>query len=148
MIRVLGVFIVSFALALSVPLAANERIGLIKVLWGTAVIKRGGIEVPAQPGEPLFVNDVIETAEESAVGMTFTDNSRVSLGAKSVFSVEEYIFSRPGQDNSFEAKLDRGSLTAASGKIARSRPLSMRILTPTTVLGVKGTEFALRVGEE
>lgn len=148
MIRTFIVLVVCFSFALSLPVAANERIGVIKVTWGTVVIKRNGAEIMAKPGTALFAGDVVETGDESAAGMTFTDNSRVSLGSKSLFSIQEYAFSRPGQPDSFQAKLERGSLTAASGKIARSRPLSMRILTPTTVLGVKGTEFAMRVAEE
>jgi len=131
------------------PLAlAEERIGLIKVVWGEVSILRDGGSLPAKPGDPVFVADVIETAENSAVGMTFTDNSRISLGAGSVLTIQAYVLSRPGQPDSFVARLERGSLTAASGRIAKSRPLAMRVLTPTTVLGVKGTEFALRVEDE
>ncbi|MEM1161892.1 MAG: FecR domain-containing protein [Pseudomonadota bacterium] len=126
--------------------AAADQIGQIKVASGDVVIERNGTEIEAKSGEALFEKDVIRTGENSAVGMTFTDNSRVSLGPDSKLSLETYAYSRPGKPNSFDARLDRGSLTAASGKIAKSRPLAMRVLMPTTVLGVKGTVVAARVG--
>lgn len=126
---------------------AGERIGLIKVASGDVRIVRRGAETPATAGAALFEKDTVRTGENSAAGMTFTDNSRLSLGPESELSLEAYAFSRPGRRNSFEARLKRGSLTATSGQIAKSRPLAMRVLMPTTVLGVKGTTLAVRVGD-
>lgn len=148
--RILGVFVLLWAVmsGWSGAALAADRIGLIKVASGDVVILRGGAEVPATPGTALEESDVIRTGDNSAVGMTFTDNSRMSLGPNSELALTSYAFSRPGQPDSFEARLNNGSLTAASGRIAKSRPLAMRVLTPTTVLGVKGTEFALRVAGE
>ena len=127
------------------PAAAAERIGQIKVASGDVRILRGAQQITAEPGVAIFQSDVIETGPNSAVGMTFTDNSRISLGPDSRLSMEAYVYRRPGRRDSFDARLERGSLTAASGRIAKSRPLAMRVLTPTTVLGVKGTTFAVRV---
>ena len=121
---------------------AEERIGQIKVVSGDAIVVRDGAESPAEAGTPLFEGDVIRTGDNSAVGMTFTDNSRLSMGPNSELSIENYAYSRPGRQNSFDARLKSGSLTASSGQIAKSRPLAMRILMPTTVLGVKGTTIA------
>lgn len=127
---------------------AADKIGQVKVASGEVTILRGGQQIPVEAGTELFEQDIIKTGENSAVGMTFTDNSRMSLGPQSELSLEAYSYQKPGKPNSFDARLKNGSLTAASGKITKSRPLAMRVLTPTTVLGVKGTEFAVRVSEE
>lgn len=127
---------------------AAEKIGQVKVVSGDVTILRDGQAIPAEAGSELFEKDVIKTGENSAIGMTFSDNSRVSLGPVSELALETYAFQKPGKPDSFEARLQNGSLTAASGKISKSRPLAMRVLTPTTVLGVKGTEFAVRVSDE
>ena len=124
---------------------AADKIGQIKVASGDVTIERNGQKLPAAPGVELFENDIVATGDASAVGMTFTDNSRMSLGPKSSLTLESYAYQAPGRENGFDARLRRGSLTAASGAIAKSRPLAMRVLMPTTVLGVKGTEFAVRV---
>lgn len=125
---------------------AEERIGQIKVVSGQVAILSKGTEAPAKAGTPLFEGDVVTTGDNSAVGMTFSDNSRMSMGPNSELSIEAYAYSRPGRRDSFDARLKRGSLTATSGQIAKSRPLAMRVLMPTTVLGVKGTTLAARVG--
>ena len=127
---------------------AADKIGQIKVSSGEVTILRNGQMIPAEAGTELQESDIIKTGANSAVGMTFTDNSRISLGPDSELSLEAYAYRKPGKPDSFDARLNDGSLTAASGKIVKSRPLAMRVLTPTTVLGVKGTEFAVRVGKE
>ncbi|MEM7057489.1 MAG: FecR domain-containing protein [Pseudomonadota bacterium] len=127
---------------------AAEKIGQVKVASGDVIILRDGQAIPAEAGSELLEKDVVKTGANSAIGMTFTDNSRLSLGPESELLLENYAYRSPGKPDSFEARLQNGSLTAASGKISKSRPLAMRVLTPTTVLGVKGTEFAVRVSEE
>lgn len=124
---------------------AEERIGQIKITSGEVTITRGGETIVAETGAELFEKDVIMTGENSAVGMTFTDNSRMSLGPNSTVALDVYSYQAAGRRDGFDARLERGSLTASSGDIAKSRPLAMRVLMPTTVLGVKGTEFAVRV---
>ena len=143
-----GIIFCLLIYAVAVPDSkAADRVGQVKVVSGDAVVISKGVETPAKAGTPLFEGDVIRTGENSAVGMTFTDNSRLSMGPKSEVSIESYAYSRPGKRDSFDARLSRGSLTATSGQIAKSRPLAMRVLMPTTVLGVKGTTLAARVGD-
>lgn len=124
---------------------AAERIGQVKVASGDVKIERAGQVVPVETGTELFEQDVVVTGPNSAVGMTFTDNSRMSLGPESSLTLELYSYQQGGKQDGFNARLRAGSLTAASGNIAKSRPLAMKVLMPTTVLGVKGTEFAVRV---
>jgi hypothetical protein len=149
MLRLFKVLIGASVLALVgvVPATAADKIGQIKVSSGEVFVIRAGDEIAAAPGVEVFESDQIRTGENSAVGMTFSDNSRISLGPNSTLDLESYAFNKAGKQNGFDARLKRGSLTAASGQIAKTRPLAMRVLMPTTVLGVKGTEFAVRVSD-
>ena len=124
---------------------AAERIGQVKVASGTVTIVRDGQVIGVEAGSELYEKDLIETGPDSAVGMTFSDNSRMSLGPESSLTLESYSYQAGGKQDGFNARLRAGSLTAASGNIAKSRPLAMKVLMPSTVLGVKGTEFAVRV---
>lgn len=123
---------------------AGPEIGQVKQAIGDARILRAGAVIPATLGLGLEQADVIETGADGAIGMTFSDNSRMSLGPKSRLALEKYSFT-PGAKGAFDARLSSGSLTAASGEIAKLAPESMRVLMPTTILGVRGTEFAVRV---
>jgi hypothetical protein len=44
-----------------------------------------------------------------------------------------------------DTSLKRGTLSVVSGKIAKQSPESVRFSTPTTTLGVRGTEFVIEV---
>jgi len=46
------------------------------------------------------------------------------------------------------ADMRRGTLAVVSGDIARSSPGAMKIKTPTAILGVRGTTFAVQVYSE
>lgn len=149
MLRMLKALFFTLALICAGTMAATaaEKIGQVKVSSGKVVLIRDGAEIPAEPGAEVFEKDQVKTGENSAVGMTFSDNSRISLGPNSTLDLESYAFNKAGKQDGFDARLKRGSLTAASGQIAKTRPLAMRVLMPTTVLGVKGTEFAVRVSD-
>ena len=139
----MGLMLALFALA---PLAeaAGPRIGQVKTVEGAVTITREGADLAAEPGGPLFEADVIRTGPKGTVGMTFTDNSRMSLGPSSELEIEKYLFS--GRQKAFDARLKKGSMTAASGQIAKE-PKAMRILVPAGILAVRGTEFAVRVSQ-
>ncbi|MEM7176848.1 MAG: FecR domain-containing protein [Pseudomonadota bacterium] len=140
--------VVAAGIVSAAPALAAEEIGQIKLVKGEVIIERAGETLPAQAGAPVEKLDTLRTGSDSAVGMTFNDNSRMSLGPNSEMSLEKYVFNGQGaSENTFDARLTRGSMTAASGLIAKT-PNAMRVLMPTTILGVRGTEFAVQVGEE
>ena len=134
------------ALALAAPAFAND-IGLIKVSKGSVQIQRGGAKVPAAVGSPLRASDVIVTGADGSAGITFTDNSLVSVGPNSVFAIEKYSFDSTTHAGQFEGNLRQGRLAAVSGKMVKQSPESMKIRTPSAVMGVRGTEFVVQVDE-
>jgi hypothetical protein len=45
------------------------------------------------------------------------------------------------------AELRSGTLAVISGRIAKQSPQSMTVRTPSALLGVRGTDFVVAVGE-
>ncbi len=125
---------------------ANE-VGHIKVAKGTATIQRGAEKIAAAPGMKVFAADVIITGANSAVGVTFLDNSLISTGPNSVFAIDQYTFDSTTHVGKFDGNLKKGTLAAVSGKMVKQLPESMRIRTPSSVMGVRGTEFVVSVDE-
>lgn len=143
----LRVSLLTVMLGVLPALAANAedtQIGTVKSVEGKVVIERADNKLAAEMGAALFQSDVVRTGASGLVGMTFTDDSRISLGPESELSLETYKFSEG--KGTFDSRLNRGLMTAASGRIAKT-PMAMRVLVPTGVLGVRGTEFAIRVDE-
>jgi hypothetical protein len=127
--------------------AAGEEIGQIKMLAGEVYIVRQNVKRPAQPGDRLEPADAIITGPESSVGITFIDNSRFSAGPRSHIELEQFQFNPTTYDGSFSTKIQHGTLAVISGHIAERSPDAMKVRTPTTILGVRGTKVLLKVEE-
>ena len=125
--------------------ALASDIGLVKVARGTVEIQRGAGKFPAQVGTGLRASDVIVTGADGSAGVTFTDNSLVSIGPGSVFAVDKYAFDTTTHAGEFEGSLRQGKLAAVSGKMVKQSPESMKIRTPSAIMGVRGTEFLVQV---
>jgi hypothetical protein len=134
------------ALAISGPAVASEA-GLIKVSKGSVQIQRGGAKLPATVGTAIRTSDVILTGADGSAGITFTDNSLVSVGPNSIFAIEKYHFDTTTHAGAFEGNLRQGRLAAVSGKMVKQSAESMKIRTPSAVMGVRGTEFLVQVDE-
>ena len=139
-----NLWIVVSALAFAAPVLANE-IGQVKVAKGAVQVEREGKRVPAVAGMPVLVSDVLVTGADSSAGVTFSDNSLVSVGPNSVFAVDKYRFDTTTHAGEFEGNLRQGRLAAVSGKMVKQSPEAMKIRTPSAIMGVRGTEFLVEV---
>ena len=125
--------------------AMAADIGLVKVAKGSVQIQRGAAKIPAAVGTGLQTADVVITGADGSAGITFTDNSLVSIGPNSVFAIDKYRFDTTTHAGEFEGNLRQGRLAAVSGKMVKQSPDSMKIRTPSAIMGVRGTEFVVEV---
>lgn len=134
------------SMLLGVCLAASANdVGLVKVASGAVHIERGTERLAAKPGTPVRAADVIVTGADGSVGITFADNSLLSTGPDSTLAIDRYAFDATTHAGQFDASLRRGSLAVVSGKMVKQSPDAMRVRTPTSIMGVRGTEFLVRV---
>jgi len=133
------------AAALMSSAAYAQDVGQIKNAKGAVHVEREGKRIPAAAGMPVRSSDTLVTGADGAVGVTFLDNTMVSAGPSTVFSIESYRFDSTTHDGQFDASLKKGSLAVVSGKMVKQTPGSMRVRTPSSVMGVRGTEFLVRV---
>ena len=131
------------ALLTATPVAAE--IARIKQSSGTASVARGTQQLKASPGLPLQPGDKLVTGKDGRMSLTFVDNTRFAVGPNSSVSVSEFQYDRTRQKGTFVTQVDRGSLAVVSGKIAKSNRDAMKVRTPNTLLGVRGTKFIVEV---
>src|SRR5262245_40026584 len=123
------------ALLASSAAFADVPIGQIKTGTGNITVERAGAAKPIQVGERVFKSDTIVTAAGASVGITFIDNSMMSLGPSSRLSLDEFEFDTTTQKGIFNASLKKGTLAVKSGQIVRQTPDAMHIRTPAALLG-------------
>ncbi|MFC4295897.1 FecR domain-containing protein [Novosphingobium tardum] len=124
---------------------AWAEIGRIKSHVGEVLVVRKGAAVAAAPGLKLEQGDIVKTGKDGRVGIAFLDNTRMALGPSSRITLDEFSYDRSRQTGSFVTSVNRGSLGVVSGNIAKSKRDAMRVRTPTSMLGVRGTKFVVEV---
>lgn len=124
---------------------AAEPAGTIKVVKGSVSIERDGKKMPATVGSQVEIADRVRTGKESSVGVTLRDNTLLSAGPHSLIVIDKFTYDQTTQDGSMSIGIRKGTLSVASGKIAKRTPESVDFHTPTSVLGVRGTEFVVEV---
>jgi hypothetical protein len=137
--------LLSLAIAGAPRAAEVSPIAQIKKVTGEAAVLRSGERRPAIVGDALFEKDVIETGSDGGIGITFVDNTVFSTGPNSRLALDEFQFDSNNFQGSMLADMQRGTLAVVSGDVTRSSPGAMKIKTPTAVLAVRGTTFAVQV---
>ena len=126
---------------------ASAEIARIKTSSGAAAVERGSQKLKPSPGLQLEKGDRLVTGKDGRISLTFVDNTRFAVGPNSRVSVSEFQYDRTRQKGSMVTQVDRGSLAVVSGKIAKSGQDAMKVRTPNTLLGVRGTKFIVDVGK-
>lgn len=124
-----------------------QEVGQVKVANGSVQVERSGQRTPVAVGMAVRQADTLVTGADGSVGVTFSDNSLLSAGPNSTLTIDRYAFDSTTHAGQFDASLRKGTLSVISGKLVKQSPGAMRVRTPSTVLGVRGTEFVVRVGE-
>lgn len=136
--------LLALTLAVAPAARADDPIGQIKSAAGRVAIDRQGSSHPAAAGDRVFQADVISTGDDGTIGITFADNSMMSLGPKSILALDQFRFDTTTHEGVFDSSLRRGTLAVKSGQICQQTPEAMHIKTPSALLGVRGTEFLVR----
>ena len=117
---------------------------------GIAMMVRGAVTVEHMDGEPdslekgdkIFLGDTINTTSKSYVIVGFDDGAKVTVRPDSSLNIDKY------SAEASNLKLLKGGLRAITGAFGKHNPASYRVQTPVATLGIRGTEFDVRVCEE
>lgn len=119
--------------------------GVVKNVTATAVVVRGAQELPLAAGQQILEGDTIKTGSDGRVGLTLKDGTRLSLGANTELRIDAFLYAPAERGVGLTLKLLRGVATYISGRIAQLAPGAVKIETPTSVIGVRGTHLLIAV---
>jgi hypothetical protein len=126
-------------------LAQDRVIGYVKSAEGWGTVTHGQLTYAAVVGFPVYEGDMLRTFWNGTMGVTFKDDTRISLGPSSRVTISKFVFSPAEQNYGFVLRLLAGTMQYLSGLTAKLSPDSMKIETPTATIGVRGTRFLARV---
>lgn len=120
-------------------------VGMVKTMAGQAVIDTNGQRMTAAIGAPVFLGSRLQTSADSTLGITFRDETVMAMGPNTQLVIDQYLYAPRDGKLSLVASLARGTLNYVSGQIAKLRPEAVNVNTPTGMIGVRGTQFVVRV---
>jgi hypothetical protein len=138
-----SLFLTSLITLISFP--AFAEIARVKSSSGPATVERGTTHIPVATGQALLPGDWLVTGKGGRISLSFIDNTRFAIGPNSRVAVSKFEYDRTRQKGSFVTQVDRGSLAIVSGMIAKSGRDAMKVRTPQSLLGVRGTRFIVEV---
>ncbi|HSH43992.1 MAG TPA: FecR family protein, partial [Arenicellales bacterium] len=96
--------------------------------------------------DAVNVGETVRTGAGGYVVIEFVDGARATVRPNSELQIDRYAYGT-GDDGALMS-LVKGGLRAITGSIAHDRPESYKVRTNVATLGVRGTEFALRICEQ
>jgi len=136
-------------LPLSAPAAnraeADGEVARVKIVAGTATIVRNEKVITMNRDEKIYTGDTLKTGADGSMGITFRDNTILSLGPDSIVVIHEFLFAPAQGKLSIVTRLIKGTAAYLSGVIAKLSPQSVRFETPVGTVGFRGTKVLVRI---
>ena len=123
------------------PTPGDDRQGTFKTMQGQITHAHDGRSGPAQVGDALWEGDRVSSGPKSAAAITLRDGTVLSIGPDSSVDLAQFQFEPTTHEGNVLIALAKGSLRLVTGLIAKLRPEQVKVTTPTTVIGVRGTDF-------
>ena len=125
------------------PPAADTptRAGTFKQVQGPAWVGSADARRTPQPGDGLRESERLSTGPGGAATLVLKDGTTLTVGPDSTVDLSRFQFDATTQQGNFLLDLLQGSVRVVTGLLARVNPELYKVQTPTSVVGVRGTDF-------
>ena len=121
-----------------------KQVGTVAESSGSVVaVDKRQVSRKLKQGEPVFLGDKVVTGEDGFVKLRMIDDALLDLRCFSIMVIEEYALNTSNRRSILN--LLQGSLKKVTGKIGKLTEDVYELRTPVASVGVRGTEYALRV---
>jgi hypothetical protein len=119
---------------------AQNTVGTITQLSGTANILRGGSNLAAAKQMPILLHDRLSTQAGSSLTIGMIDNSSLQLGQNGILTIDDSMLVN-GVGAPRQVGLLGGQLHALINGAMRGSSTTFEVHTPNAVGAVRGTDF-------
>jgi FecR protein len=125
--------------------APEEPIGNVATVIGNASVIRNDATTQLKVKDDIYLNDVVQTGANAALGITFIDNTTFNLKANTKITIDNYVYEDGGKSNAAIFDVAKGTAAFVAASVAKTG--DMKITTPTATLGIRGTTGLVEVPE-
>ncbi len=121
----------------------ESPIGSIQEISGDATVTRtDGTVEPLTLGSPIYQGDIVETAADGAVNISFADESSFAISEDARLAIDEFVYDPVTEEGSQDFSVLKGIFVFTSGLVGRDDPDDVNIDTPSGSIGIRGTIIA------
>ena len=136
------------AFAAGAPENLPGAIGEVVYLVGTVKAEQpDGTVRTLELKKQVLQKDVIVTGMRSSVEIIFKDESVFAQGASSRVSLDDFVYTGQASGSKLLFKMGQGTFRYVTGEIVKKNPDAFALETPTTTIGIRGTEVFAAVRE-
>ncbi len=121
------------------------NIAKVTAISGEAIVIRDKNEISIKKNFEIYEKDIIKTMKNSKLQLVFKDKTMISLGQKSTFEIEKYLFSNKKPVAKF--KISKGIFKSITGKIGKIAPQNFKLKTQNATIGIRGTTIIAEVSK-
>ncbi len=122
-----------------------DPVGSVATLQGSASVIRNNATSALALRDPVYKDDVLQTNVDGTLGITFDDETTFTLKPNTRLAVDEFVYQEGGTDNAAIFNVVRGTAAFVAAEVAHTG--NMKIDTPTSSLGIRGTTGLVEVPE-
>ena len=123
----------------------SAEIAVVDKLDGEVLAKRQSQMMKLKVGDQLQVGDTLVTQHNSRIGIVFQDGTIVSLGEKSILTIDQYLFEPREKNFRFNIDLHKGIASFESGRISELSPESVKFKVPEGTVDIRSEKFYVEV---
>ena len=124
--------------------ARLKKVGTVAESSGNVIaVDKRKISRKLAKGDPVYLGDKVITGEEGSVRLKMIDDAVLDLRCFSIMVIEQYALNSTSRRSILN--LLQGSLKKVTGQIGKMTEDVYELKTPVASVGVRGTEYALRV---
>lgn len=130
------------------PMQALSAAGTVQFAAGDVQLRRGPQTSAIGKGAAVEGGDVVLTGPAGRAQIRFSDGGLVALYPDSQFTVTRYADTGDATQDHFAVSLLRGGMRAITGLIGKRNPQNYKVITPTAVVGIRGSAFLVAFNAE
>ena len=94
--------------------------------------------------DDVYMNELVETGDESALVIKFADGSKLTLGENAKVVIDKFVYN-PSGGGEQAITLTKGAFRFVSGAIPKE---NVKLKTPAVTIGIRGTELIFDVADD
>jgi hypothetical protein len=122
-----------------------DPVGSVATLQGSAFVTHNNAATAIHLSDSIYKGDVLRTGPNGTMGITFDDDTTFTLKPNSQIAVDDFVYQQGGSNNAATFNILAGTAAFVAEEVAHTG--NMKIDTPTSTLGIRGTTGLVEVPE-